>query len=187
MKTLSLWQPWASAIVAGKKSIETRSWSTRHRGPLAIHAARKVVDLDQGPWHELGVEVDDYIATRYPHRDRGALHPLPVGAVVAVCELVDCVPILAGDDCERADLADLPYPRIETHPASGDYPDGWLELWHATLGNPIDPEDSSRSVPDQAPFGDFTPGRFAWLLADVVPLERPVPVRGHQGLWEWTP
>lgn len=34
-------------------------------------------------------------------------------------------------------------------------------------------------------FGDFTPGRYAWVLADVVRLDRPVPARGGQGLWEW--
>jgi hypothetical protein len=42
MKAITLWQPWASLIVAGAKRLETRSWQTRHRGPLAIHAARKL-------------------------------------------------------------------------------------------------------------------------------------------------
>lgn len=28
MRALSLWQPWASAIAAGAKKIETRGWST---------------------------------------------------------------------------------------------------------------------------------------------------------------
>lgn len=34
-------------------------------------------------------------------------------------------------------------------------------------------------------FGNFTPGRFAWKLANVRKIE-PVAVRGAQGLWEWT-
>ena len=33
---LSVKQPWASLIASGKKSIETRSWSTQYRGPLLI-------------------------------------------------------------------------------------------------------------------------------------------------------
>lgn len=32
-------------------------------------------------------------------------------------------------------------------------------------------------------FGDYTPGRYAWLLADVVPLPEPIPARGSLGLW----
>lgn len=40
MKTLSLWEPWASLIAFGEKQFETRSWTTSYRGPLAIHAAR---------------------------------------------------------------------------------------------------------------------------------------------------
>jgi activating signal cointegrator 1 len=39
MKTLSLLQPWASLVVMGQKKIETRSWSTAHRGELLIHAS----------------------------------------------------------------------------------------------------------------------------------------------------
>ena len=34
-------------------------------------------------------------------------------------------------------------------------------------------------------FGDYRRGRFMWFLRDVKRLEKPVPVRGHQGLWEW--
>lgn len=35
-------------------------------------------------------------------------------------------------------------------------------------------------------FGDYTPGRYAWLLADMAPLPEPVPARGSLGLWEWS-
>lgn len=40
MYVLSLLQPWATLVVIGAKTIETRSWSTRHRGPLFIHASQ---------------------------------------------------------------------------------------------------------------------------------------------------
>lgn len=33
--------------------------------------------------------------------------------------------------------------------------------------------------------GDFSPGRFAWRLANPVKFNTPFPVRGGQGLWEW--
>lgn len=38
MKCLSVCQPWAWLIVNGYKSIENRTWATKHRGPLLIHA-----------------------------------------------------------------------------------------------------------------------------------------------------
>lgn len=39
MKVLSLWQPWATLVVTGKKKYECRSWKTTYRGPLLIHAS----------------------------------------------------------------------------------------------------------------------------------------------------
>lgn len=34
-------------------------------------------------------------------------------------------------------------------------------------------------------FGDYSPGRWAWLLADVKRLETPIPAKGALGLWVW--
>ena len=34
-------------------------------------------------------------------------------------------------------------------------------------------------------FGDFTIGRYAWELTEVVMLLEPIPTRGMLGLWEW--
>jgi hypothetical protein len=41
---LSVRQPWAYLIVMGQKTIELRTWSTRYRGLLLIHAAKKIDD-----------------------------------------------------------------------------------------------------------------------------------------------
>ncbi|CAO3405512.1 ASCH domain-containing protein [Azospirillum palustre] len=38
---LSVKQPWAELIMMGNKSIEVRSWTTDHRGPLFIHTGQK--------------------------------------------------------------------------------------------------------------------------------------------------
>ncbi len=43
-RCLSVRQPWAAAIVAGLKTEEFRSWPTRYRGPLYIHAAARRAD-----------------------------------------------------------------------------------------------------------------------------------------------
>ena len=33
--------------------------------------------------------------------------------------------------------------------------------------------------------GDYTPGRFAWVLKNPVIFDRPIPARGFQGWWNW--
>ena len=35
--------------------------------------------------------------------------------------------------------------------------------------------------------GDYREGRWLWVLENIEALDPPVPARGYQGLWEWTP
>lgn len=42
IKCLSLWQPWASLVALGEKRVETRCWSTKHRGLIAIHSTQNL-------------------------------------------------------------------------------------------------------------------------------------------------
>lgn len=44
-------------------------------------------------------------------------------------------------------------------------------------------EIAPRLQSDELAFGDYTPGRWAWQLIDVVRLGRPVGTRGALGLW----
>ena len=39
--------------------------------------------------------------------------------------------------------------------------------------------------PDERAFGDYTAGRWAWVLEDVVLLPKPIPAKGALSLWEW--
>ena len=56
MKALSLIQPYATLILLGYKSYETRSWQTSHRGTLAIHAS-----AGKPAWARQVAETDRYI------------------------------------------------------------------------------------------------------------------------------
>ena len=40
MKVLTIKEPWASMILEGKKTIETRTWKTQHRGLIFLHASK---------------------------------------------------------------------------------------------------------------------------------------------------
>jgi hypothetical protein len=39
--------------------------------------------------------------------------------------------------------------------------------------------------PDE--YGDFSDGRYGFLLRDFQPLDAPIPEKGSLGLWYWTP
>lgn len=92
MKAISLWQPWASAIAAGLKTMETRSWSTAYRGPLAIHAAKRWTKDEIYFWEE-------HVQARGKINERDAFgkiqifssEQLPLGCIVATCEIYGCV------------------------------------------------------------------------------------------------
>ncbi len=134
MKAITLWQPWASLVAIGAKRIETRSWATKYRGPLAIHAAQKHITI-----------VDDLKASRLIQNtihSRGvAIKDLPKGVVLATSILVDCVRIT--------------------------------------------PEFMDTLSEQEKAFGDYTLGRYAWVLEDIKKLDKPIPAIGKQRLWEW--
>lgn len=127
MKAISLWQPWASAITLGLKHIETRGWATTHRGPLAIHAAKR--------WTPEERDTCTHFARLHGLPE---LADPPRGAIIGVANIV----------------AVLPSEALE---------EGLSE--------------TERS------FGNYGPGRFGWLLEDVVAFRVPIPYRGMQGLF----
>lgn len=129
MKALSLWQPWASAIALGLKRIETRHWSTSHRGLLAIHAAKRWTAEER--WAAKNFACMFGCAAL-----RG---DLPLGAIVAVAKLVD----VRSTDSLRPTLSD-----------------------------------------DEEELGNYAPGRFGWMLSDVIALPEPIPAKGMQGLFD---
>lgn len=133
-------------MAIGTKRIETRSWGTKYRGALAIHAAQKL------PTNWSPFSAEPFRSALEPItglNEYGApeLNTLPRGCVVAIVTLVDV---------------------ITTDQMLGDrtgFFDEYLE--------------------NERPFGDYSPGRFAWLLADVTPLEVPIAAKGSLSLWEW--
>lgn len=88
MKTISLWQPWASAIALGLKTYETRKRFASYRGPIAIHAAktknRELVDA----FHQLLVRRD--VCAAFHAAGFYTFESLPLGAIVAVASLEGC-------------------------------------------------------------------------------------------------
>ena len=75
MKAITIKEPWASMIAHGFKAMETRSWSTKYRGRIAIHAGKGKPDKS---WMDNVPEMMEMV---------GDIHP---GCIVAYADLVDC-------------------------------------------------------------------------------------------------
>jgi hypothetical protein len=45
-------------------------------------------------------------------------------------------------------------------------------------------EDGSRIWGNEYHFGDYTPGRWAWILEDIKPI-KPIPAKGKLSIWDW--
>jgi hypothetical protein len=149
MKAVTLRQPFASLVALGEMWIETRDWQTAYRGSLAIHAAKAFTREDA----IFTVTQPEVAGALVRHGLKGS-GELPLGAVVAIAQLVD---VVAMDQIDRA----------------------WV-----TQPNILGPSRYAISEKDQA-FGDFSAGRYAWILADVERLPKSVPAADGEGLWDW--
>lgn len=131
MKALTITQPWATLVAIGAKRIETRSWRTAYRGPLAIHAAMG--------WPTKARAISLTSPFIESLNRAGYLPDIPLGVVVATCRLANVLPTEVVEP-----LSEL-----------------------------------------ERKFGDYSPGRFAWILEDIEPLPEPIPTKGALSLWEW--
>lgn len=139
MKAISLTQPWATLVAIGAKRLETRSWQTPHRGPIAIHAAKNIpADIRRILLTDAAFRrhVDEAFA---PHGL--TLKTIPYGAIVAIAKLTTCVQAPAA---------------IQPKPGTPEYA-----------------------------FGDYTRGRWIWVLEDIRPFMEAIPATGALGVWDW--
>lgn len=132
MKAFTVYQPWATAIVAGLKPHETRSRRTNIRGRVAVHAGK--ADLMQAAEGMTNGEFMDLLYVMRKEKD------WPLGAVVGTVEIVGCLPV---------------------------------------------EEVIGALTPQERALGDYSPGRWAWVLKNPVMFDAPIPARGKQGWWEW--
>lgn len=97
---LSIRQPWVWAILNLDKRIENRTWSTKIRGPICLHAAKGMKDSEFQDFIDFLDDIrplpSDLEMRRRKTRILGELTPR--GGIVATAELVDCGNHFAGDD-----------------------------------------------------------------------------------------
>lgn len=136
-------QPWATLVALGENTIETRSWSTRYRGALAIHSAKGFPAdaralCDEEPYRRV------LARGGYASADE-----LPRGTVIALARLDDVIAFT------RTSLRET-----RARSAQGLLPE------------------------HEADFGDFSPGRFGFVLSHVQRLSTPIAAKGMLGLWD---
>jgi hypothetical protein len=134
LPAISLWQPWASLVVADRKQYETRSW----RCPanligrrVAIHAAQKRV-----PLRLVSEECNDVCCDEFGCSWN---YSLPYGGVIGTARVVGC-----------------------------------------SATTDLNPAAEERAV------GDWSPGRFAWELAEIENFNGSYPAKGLRRIWYWT-
>ncbi len=133
MKVLSFLQPWASLTVMGFKKLETRSWSTSHRGDLLIHASL-------GKSGALLAKEPPFI------KHITDFSKLPFGAIIGKAVLTDIIKV---------------------------------ESLHLST------EAINRLSMEERAFGDYSNGRFVWVLEEPEVFSQPIPVKGTLGLWSF--
>jgi hypothetical protein len=84
VKALSIMQPWAWLVVTGRKDIENRDWPTSFRGPVLIHAGKRI-DRDCADMLKMGLH--PVTSERIEPIDRN----WECGGIVGAAEIVGCV------------------------------------------------------------------------------------------------
>lgn len=72
MKVISIKQPWATLILEGLKEYEFRSWKTKYRGELYIHASKTCDNKNMKQFEKMNLD-------------------FPVGMIIGKVTLDDCI------------------------------------------------------------------------------------------------
>ncbi len=84
MKVITIKQPFATLIAEGLKEYEFRTWRTKYRGDILIHAGKGIDKKAMKKFEHLNLEY-------------------PAGCIIAKATITDCIKI---DDIQRKMLSD---------------------------------------------------------------------------------
>ena len=159
MKALTLWEPYASLIACGHKTVETRSWAPPRDlvgKRIGIHAAKREVrdgDID--------AEMAERLDVDWPEWQQAVFAGLPYGCFLATAKLADVRQVT---HLSRDGVVHYVSPPFHFDPDQG-----------------VSYDRASTMQAD--PYGNYSMDRILWVLEDVQKLIQPIPVRGRQGLW----
>lgn len=158
MKAISILQPWATLVASGFKHFETRSWNIKYRGELLIHASAKWNNSLYQKIIDIGAEEPLYsIGYHLTSIKNGTIKTnLPLGAIIGKVNLIDCIKV-----------SDLQLMKDTCTPMRA--------------GGKLVPENWDREFA----FGDYSFGRYGWLLSEPVLFKTPIPYKGQLQIWNY--
>lgn len=158
MKALTIWQPWASLIIAGAKPYEFRGWrppASMIGQRIVIHAAARKID------HE---ELGD-LAWLCTNRNRGA-----------------ATRKLWAQTCLKAEFAQPVFEQALAGQLPMSAAIGTAIIGEPCLGTVIAEEFG---VPRANDSDRDEHANWGWPMLDIEPWPEPIPMRGAQGFWNW--
>lgn len=166
MKAITIRQPWASLIASGDKLYETRTWNTKYRGPIAIHAGKQ---LDKDAFRYLITPIATIEQLTACGITPENAEELPRGAVIAIADLVNVWRIVhhPGTNVDEAKHIQIGAESLSTDKHAPDFGDYFV------------PTEKEMAL------GYWNAGMYAWELQNVRILPEPIPARGAQGLWNF--
>ncbi len=153
MKALSIKQPWASLICSpgidnpklGIKPVENRTWATKIRERVYIHASAKFAGdvnslFTDEQWRDMGEEM----------RCRMVIKDFPFSAIIGEVDILDCV------TNHPSIWADKTYPyQLAPEEVSEDYP---KPIYNWVLANPVMYDEPILNVKGKLSFWEFEKG-----------------------------
>lgn len=124
MKVLTIKEPWATLIIEGYKMYEFRSWRTKYRGKILIHAGMSLERDNAEKFKDYNLEYSK-------------------GAIIGEAEITDCIFVTKEINDELRKINPLVYGKS-----------GHVE-------------------------------KYAWKLENIKKYDKPIPIKGQLGLWNY--
>ena len=156
------------------KRWETRTERTPHTiigKRVLIHAAaRRPVNVYDGNMTASRDMEDNYTLITGTGNDLQTVCNLPLGAIIGSAVIGEALPIVSRNGCNSSE---------HICPSWG----GCFPLTHHKSLETDERDSTEIDISDQEPFGDWTPGRWAWPITDPVLLPKPIPHQGRPGVF----
>lgn len=140
MKTLTVKQPWASLIVVGIKDVENRTWPTKFRGRVLIHAS-----AGRAKKFKINLSDEQMLAAFKDISQQAIYGKFDFGAIIGSVEIVDCVINHSSIWAEKTDILT----DEDGFPKYGD------KIYNWVLANPILFNDPIFNVKGRLSFWDY--------------------------------
>lgn len=159
MKALSIKQPWASLIAHGIKDIENRTWKTKFRGRIYVHASGKPANepyqiFTDNQWKSIEEKRHDFFVFHSYSE---------LSQIIGEVDIVDCV---INHESIWAEAIDMEF---EHDSMCRDCADSNVHGICDHTGKKCD-----------APIKPI----YNWVLANPVLYDKPIPCKGKLSFWE---